>query len=52
MENFFIFRLSYKYYYFYVKQKGCHYLCEENAMISDFFCFIKKNMQTLLLMKG
>lgn len=29
-----------------------YYLCEENAMISEMCCFINKNMQTLLLMKG
>ena len=28
-----------------------YYLCEENAMISDFFGFINKNMQTILLLK-
>ena len=29
-----------------------YYLCEENAMISEFFGFININMQILLLMKG
>jgi hypothetical protein len=29
-----------------------YYLCEENAMISEIFPFINKNMQKLLLMKG
>ena len=29
-----------------------YYLCEENAMISEFFSFININMQKLLPMKG
>ena len=29
-----------------------YYLCEENAIISENFCFININMQKLLLMKG
>jgi len=29
-----------------------YYLCEENAMISEFLGFININMQKLLLLKG
>ena len=29
-----------------------YYLCEENPMISEIFCFINIDMQKLLLMKG
>jgi hypothetical protein len=39
MEHFFIFRLSYKYYFVYVKQKGCLLNLDKTIPISIFDSF-------------
>jgi hypothetical protein len=39
MEHFFIFRFSYKYYFFDVKQKGCLLNLEKTIPISIFDSF-------------